>query len=311
MEKKKYLLFRTVPTMQCNFRCDYCFVDNNRKEQKETMFDLHPVEEWIEAMKLYKDYDVEFYMWGGEPFFLEDTYKLVKEWTSMDHIVNGCRIDTNVFYAEKIAKLCPSSKVKLNCSYHMKYHTLDEEFRKIKLLKELDMVGMVNFVASEYNLNQLKSEYHMSIQDLIEKFGEMGVFVNVAGDFAIANNIQNPRYQEYREFILQFVCEEDWKYLRGEKKAGCQCKAGMEMFTLRHSGKIASCASQKNYGNFFEGTLQPELECTECSIACPSIIQYGFRMDNNFSEKNHLMNYVNRNMQYRQSNRNDFIDFVF
>ena len=141
------------------------------------MFDVYSVDQWIEAMRNYSQYNIELYFWGGEPFCIPDTYKLLNEWTKMDHIIPGIRIDTNVFFAEKIATQCPSNKIKLNCSYHMQYHTLEEEFRKVKLLKDLDMVAMVNFVASKYNLMHLKSEYGMTVKDLIEKFAEIDVSI--------------------------------------------------------------------------------------------------------------------------------------
>ena len=69
----------------------------------------------------------------------------------------------------------------------MQYHSLEEIYRKIKLLKSYDMVGMLNFVASEYNLTKLRNEYGMTVKDLIEKFAEIDVFVNIAGDFKYAN----------------------------------------------------------------------------------------------------------------------------
>ena len=298
--KEKYL-FRFVPTMRCNFNCNYCFLGDNGKRRAGTMFDDHKVEEWIEAMKQYSDKEIEIYMWGGEPFLLDDTYTLLREWLKMDHITGGCRIDTNLFYAEKIAQKCPSSKLKLNCSYHMQYLTLEEEFEKIKLLKSLDMIGMMNFVASEYNMTHLKNEYHMTVHDLIEKFAEIGVFVNVAGDFAIANDEKNPRRKEYMDFILQFISPEEWVALRGEE-GPCKCNAGTCYFTVFRDGTFRSCINDdKVYGNFFDGTLTPDAEGAICSKNCPSIVSYPFRADNQFTPWTSLVEYVKRNEQYRKS----------
>jgi len=112
--KKETMLFRFVPTMRCNFRCEYCFIENPVKQNGNTMFDVYSVDQWIEAMRNYSQYNIELYFWGGEPFCIPDTYKLLNEWTKMDHIIPGIRIDTNVFFAEKIATQCPSNKIKLN-----------------------------------------------------------------------------------------------------------------------------------------------------------------------------------------------------
>jgi hypothetical protein len=266
------------------------------------MFDQHPLEDWIEGMDQYNNFDIELYFWGGEPFCIDGTYELLREWTKKDFIIPGIRIDTNLFYADKIAELCPSNKIKLNCSFHMQYHSLEEEFRKVKLLKELDMVGMVNFVASAYNINHLKNDYGMSVWDLIDKFEEIGVFVNVAGDFAYTNNKGYKRYDEYKAFILQFISEEEWRWLRGvegERK----CTAGQKMFTVNHNGNFTSCIDDKVRGNFFEGNLIIDEDLKTCCKGCQSLVSYPFRCDNEFSSVNSLLAYVERNKKYRKERK--------
>lgn len=305
---EKYLL-RFVPTMKCNFNCDYCFLGKSVDRAAETMFDHHSVNEWIEAMKLYSDKEIEIYMWGGEPFLLDDTYTLLKAWLAMDHITEGCRIDTNVYFADKIAERCPSNKLKLNCSYHMQHHTLEDEFKKVKKLKKLDMVGMVNFVASESNLRQLREEYHMSIHDLIDKFAELGVFMNVAGDFALANNEKYERRDEYMDFILQFISPREWELLRGKSKK-CKCDAGKHFFTVNNDGRLTSCIDDAVYGDFFKGEITPAKRVKKCKKGCQSLISYPWRQDNECNPWNSLLEYVKRNEEYRK-NVQTKIDFIF
>lgn len=306
--KKKYL-FRFVPTMMCNFNCPYCFEGDVSKRPKATMFDVHKPEEWIEAMHKFSDNEIEIYMWGGEPFLLEGTYVVLKEWLSMEHVLTGCRIDTNLYFADKIAEKCPNNKLKLNCSYHMQYHTLDQQYEKIKKLKDLDMVGMMNFVASEYNLKKLRKDYGMSVHDLIEKFAEIGVFVNIAGDFAYANNEKYGRYDEYMKFITQFISPEEWKFLRGESRER-KCEAGKHFFTVNYDGNITSCIDDKSYGNFFDGTIKPAIFSKKCNKSCPSLISYPWRVDNNFIPWSSLTEYVKRCENYRKTVKSR-IDFEF
>ena len=45
---KENVLFRFVPTMRCNFRCEYCCVENQIKSNGPTMFDDRSVDEWVE-----------------------------------------------------------------------------------------------------------------------------------------------------------------------------------------------------------------------------------------------------------------------
>lgn len=305
---EKYLL-RFVPTMKCNFNCDYCFLGKSSERSSETMFDYHSVAEWIEAMKQYSDKKIEIYMWGGEPFLLDDTYTLLKAWLAMDHITGGCRIDTNLYFADKIAERCPSNKLKLNCSYHMQHHTLDEEFAKVKKLKSLDMVGMVNFVASESNLRKLHDEYHMSVHDLIEKFAEIGVFMNVAGDFALANDKKYVRRDEYMSFILQFISPQEWELLRGDNKK-CKCDAGKYFFTVNNDGRLTSCIDNAVYGDFFKGEIKPAKHAKKCKKECQSLISYPWRQNNECIPWNSLLEYVKRNEEYRKSVK-EKTDFVF
>lgn len=295
--------------MKCNFNCSYCFVGESSKRPKETMFDSHTPEEWIDAMRKFSDKEIEIYMWGGEPFLLNGTYTILKEWLSMDNILPGCRIDTNLYFADKIAERCPNSKLKLNCSYHMQYHTLEQQYEKIKKLKDLDMVGMMNFVASEYNITKLHHDYGMSIHDLIEKFEKIDVFVNVAGDFAYTNNTNYERYDEYMKFILQFISPKEWNWLRGNNKK-CLCNAGKHFFTVNYDGSFTCCLDNNNYGNFFDGTIKPKKMPGICNKLCQSIISYPWRMDNSFIPWSSLIEYVNRCKEYRKT-VTDKIDFEF
>ena len=306
--KNKYLL-RFVPTMKCNFNCPYCFEGESSKRPAATMFDRHTPTEWIEAMRQFSDSEIEIYMWGGEPFLLDGTYTVLKEWLAMDHILPGCRIDTNTFFAERIAERCPSSKLKLNCSFHMQYHTLEQQFSKIKQLKDLDMVGMMNFVASEYNMTKLRQDYNMSVFDLIDKFKEIDVFVNIAGDFAYTNNVRYEKHDQYMRFILQFISPDEWKMLRGAPTK-CKCLAGKHFFTVNHDGNITSCIDSDSYGNFFEGILKPAKKEKTCKKPCPSLVSYPWREDNDCIPWNSLIEYVKRCEKHRET-MTERIDFEF
>jgi glycosyltransferase involved in cell wall biosynthesis len=297
-ESKHYLLLRAVPTMRCNFRCSYCFVSNDEKSAGTTMFDQHPPEDWVRAMKQYDRYEVEFYFWGGEPFLPDGTYDLVKGWTSYDHVLPGSRIDTNMAFASRIVARCPTDKLKLNCSWHPQYHSLDEMLRKVRPLQERGMVGMVNFVASLRNLERLRDEYHLSIDDLIRRFDDLGVFLNVAADFALVKGRPAPECADYKRMILQYQCPEDWQQLRGEKSP-CRCEANRHYFTVEANGDLVTCRDRRVCGNFFDGTLEFP-ECTVCTASCPSLVSYGFRTDNPFPFRRHLEEYVRRNRAYRE-----------
>ena len=117
----RFLQFRFVPTMRCNLRCEYCFLAHSTGNEP-TMFDKHPPAEWVEAFRAYSGDEVEFYCWGGEPFSCAGTYEFIRGIAAYDFVTYG-RVDTNMTFARRILELCPSDKVRLNCSWHT--HALD------------------------------------------------------------------------------------------------------------------------------------------------------------------------------------------
>jgi len=207
-------------------------------------------------------------------------------------------------FADKIAERCPTSKVKLNCSWHPQYDSLAEITRKVRLLAGLDMVGMLNFVASPTNLETLDHRYGMTIDDLVAHFDGIGVFVNIAADFAIVNGTDPSSYTDYKRLLLGYTCEEDWRQLRCEKTAS-RCDANAHFFTVHHNGDLTPCLSSTVCGNFFEGALRFP-EGTVCANDCPSIVAYPFRRDNPFPFRQHLLEYVRRNREHRATRCSPF-----
>ena len=108
--------FRFVPTMRCNLKCTYCFLKPSSGNEP-TMFDKIPPHVWVEAMRNFSNYEVEFYMWGGEPFCVDGTFDLVKGFVEYDFI-KWARIDSNLTYTKKVLQRCLSEKIKILCSWH-------------------------------------------------------------------------------------------------------------------------------------------------------------------------------------------------
>src|SRR5574343_896905 len=309
--EKDFILFRFVPTMKCNYTCSYCFLSRQEKEVKEQMFDHHTPEEWIKGMENWMNHQVEFYMWGGEPFIMPDVYKVLSGWLSLPFVQKGNRIDTNTSFAEKILQQIPNNlleKLSLNCSCPTESEELPSFMSKIKQLKQQAAVGMVNFVASKLNLETLTQKYHTSVPQLVKQFEDIGIFLNVAADFHMVDNLTGIEYDAYKDFILNFQCPEDWKQLRCEKEP-CKCFADIHYFTVDNKGDIYTCHNEK-VGNFFTGYLVKSDKPKMCNNSCPSLVSYCFREDNNFSFKAHLPEYVKRNQVYRKQKRDPKISII-
>ncbi|MHC4782466.1 MAG: glycosyltransferase, partial [Planctomycetota bacterium] len=243
----------------------------------------------------------DIYMWGGEPFCIAPTYELVKGLDELD-FVKWMRIDTNLSYARKILNRCPSSKVRLNCSWHTERFDYSTVKKRITQLHKRNMVGMLNFVASDVNLAYLKS-HNLDLDTIIRDFWDMGIYMNVAADFNKGND------REYFDFITQYMTVEDWKHIHGEYPSGqVRCDAGDHFFTIEHNGSLTSCGRVKQtlhgkkeleiVGNLFSGDLvKRQGFCPHNS--CLSLVSYCHRMDNTFSCQQHLDDYVRRNIAHR------------
>jgi hypothetical protein len=267
-------------------------LSNKEKTTSATMFDNIGVEQWIDGMSNFSTYDVEFYMWGGEPFCIDETFSLVKGFCAFEH-VKWARIDHNMTKVDKIIKLCPSPKVKINCSWHTERFSFEEILQKTMMLKKHDMVGMVNFVASDSNLKYLK-ENSLNIDDLIKRFMDEGIFMNVAADFSKGNN------SDYRKFITRYMTFDDWEHIHNLRPSfNACCTAGESLFTVEHNGNLSVCADDSIIGNYFSGELQRKrLNCQKKD--CPSIISYCHRLDNDFSPVKHLEHFAIRTAMHRR-----------
>lgn len=300
---RDFLQFRFVPTMRCNLKCSYCFLKHSTGDEP-TMFDKMPPSEWIRAMKNFSDYDVEFYMWGGEPFCIDGTFNLVKGFIEYD-FVRWARIDSNMTYTKKIVQRCPSSKIKILCSWHTESLDFEQYWKLINQIKEKNMVGMANFVASDTNM-QFLQENNLILDALIKKFIDSGIFFNVAADFKRGDD------PEYKKFIVQYMTEEDWDHIHGNYPSkNAPCDASSTFFSVHHDGSITSCGVGRkslfnkktipvNVGDFFDGKLKRRKK-TSCPIGyCKSIVAYPHRLDNDFQPFRHLESYIKRNIEHRK-----------
>jgi MoaA/NifB/PqqE/SkfB family radical SAM enzyme len=300
---KDFIQFRFVPTMRCNLKCSYCFLPHSTGKEP-TMFDEVTATEWIESMRYFSDKVVEFYMWGGEPFILDDTYKVVKSFADYD-FVKWARIDSNLTFTKKIIKECPSEKIKILCSWHTEIFNFEQLWERAMLLNSHNMVGMINFVASDTNMHFLKNN-NLHLETIIKKFADYDIFFNIAADFSRGND------PDYKSFITKFMTNEDWDHIHGQYQSkGIECDAGSTFMDVGHNGDITSCGVIKNIfirsidkkakilGNFIKGRIKRyKTRCPRSS--CLSIISYCHRLDNDFNPERHLDDYIQRNMEHRR-----------
>jgi len=242
-------------------------------------------------------------MWGGEPFVLDETYDLVRGFAEYD-FVQWARIDSNLTYTKKIIHRCPSEKVKILCSWHTEKFDFGQLWERVMLLKKRNMVGMVNFVASDTNMRFIEQN-NLQIEYIIKRFAKEDIFFNVAADFSRGND------PVYKEYITKYMTVEDWNHIHGKYPSkGAKCDAGLRFMNVGYDGAITSCGiirrnlfnkgekEPRILGNFFSGKIKRnESACPQAS--CRSIISYAHRTDNMFTSEKHLEDYVRRNTAHR------------
>jgi hypothetical protein len=298
----EFIQFRFVPTMRCNLRCSYCFLEHSNGCEP-TMFDRFTPSQWATAMKNFSAYEVEFYIWGGEPFCIDGTYELVRELAHHD-FVTWARIDTNTTFANKILNRCPSEKVLLNCSWHPHSLGFDRLWELVLRLRQRGMVGMVNLVASDQNLAYLR-KHGLQLGDLVKRFQDHELFLNVAADFGKGDD------PAHRRLVENYTCPEDWLHIHDKYPChGVTCGAAQSYFSVDgQTGDLSSCGYRRpgllrwsaasTVGNFFTGELQRRGHRPCPQRSCPSIVSYAHRSVNAMRPRRHLEDYVRRNRQYR------------
>jgi hypothetical protein len=267
------------------------------------MYDEIPPERWVEAMAQFANDEVEFYMWGGEPFCVDGTFDVVKGFAEYD-FVQYARIDTNISAAKKIVTRCPSEKIKINASWHTEYFGYEQMWKNVMLPREQNMIAMVNFVASDANVAFIEKE-GIDLDDLIARFEDHGMYLNVAADFHKGSD------PEYRDFMLKYMPDPDWEHIHHEHPPhGVACNAAEHFFWVGLDGELTTCGAVKTtgwwrketgpevVGNFLEGVVKPQVR-TCPQTQCPSIIGYHQRKDNDMSNRRHLEDYVARGRKHR------------
>ena len=135
---------------------------------------------------------------------------------------------------------------------------------------------------------------------VIFHFADINVFVNIAADFAFANNPNYEKHDEYKKFIFQFIPPEEWNLLRGDTSPR-KCDASKHFFTVNYDGAFTTCGDNKKHGNFFEGIINPSRTSNKCSQCCQSLISYPWKLNNTLTPWNSLLEYVKRCENYRKT----------
>ncbi len=299
-----FLLIRFVATRYCNFRCPYCYLTDDQRNKKKTVFSHHSPDEWIDAIDVFKDRHLELYFTGGEPLLLDDFIYLLKA-TLDKEFVHSARIDSNLSRLDKFLTKINNPKVKFLASFHPTQVSFDKFIDKIKELKEKDMLALVNLVISKENMELLGRPPH----ELADFLADKDIFLNIAKDFE--RGLKYGYDEKYKEYIdkLQYPVDNIYMNMQNLHR-GAFCGGGKHYISISRHGNIYSCDG-KEHGNIFSRPDLPESLITCDMPYCPSIVSYSFSTSNDFSPVEHLHDYVKRNKAYRNNLDRSYLDSLW
>lgn len=299
-----FLLIRFVATRYCNFRCPYCYLTDDQRNKKKTVFSHHSPDEWTGALDVFKDRHLELYFTGGEPLLFDDFIYFLKKILDKE-FVHSVRIDSNLSRLEKFLKEINNPKVKFLASLHPTQVSFDKFIDKTGLLKENDMLALINLVVSRENMKILNKTPH----ELARYFEDRGIFLNIAKDFE--RGLKYGYDEKYKEYIdkLQYPIDNIYMNMQNLHR-GAFCGGGKHYVSVSRHGNIYSC-DNKEHGNIFNHPELPQ-ELVTCNMPyCPSIVSYSFSASNDFSPVEHLKSYVSRNKRYRDNLNKSYLDSLW
>ena len=247
----------------CNFRCSYCFFDEDWAEYgKRNVY--KSVDEWDEHWKRIYDLYGRCYITinGGEPFAYPNFIELIERISQRHWHIN---ITTNTsLNLDKFVDRIDPVKVSISLSFHPQYHNVDEFLEKLRTLRERKAnIGAINYVAWPPFLKDTP--------EVIKKFEDAGEGLKV---IPFVGNYEGVDYPEgyAPEQKLQMGLRDDW--MDHKRHKGMVCRAGSSSALLLPDGKVSRCGQVGDryiVGDFFDKKfklLDSPLPCDEEFCPC-------------------------------------------
>ena len=258
-----------IITSKCNFKCAYCFHDQNNNSL-EPPIELEIIEEAF--TKLGQDWII--YISGGEPFLKKDFIRICKSITKHHYIAINSNLSTDNIY--KFAdELSPKKVLFISCGMHIEEREkrdpdLKRFIKRILYLQNKNFNVRVAYVAHPTLILRIRNDFNW--------LGDRGVkHVRMKSFRGRYNNKYYPMaYNEQERSILNEL-ETDFpenEILNNNfYYKGLQCAAGSKEFMMDEIGNLKRCSAlNRNYGNLFKGnftidhTYRP---CPRKTCGCP------------------------------------------
>lgn len=256
----KHFLECYVPLSNCNFKCDYCYVRQRKKDNSFSQIRLNFSDETILKAFEPKRWKGQLFISlcaAGETLLSLDLFRIVNLLLSLGHIVS---ITSNGTISKEITKYCEMPKqyrerLHFNLSFHyvelIKHHLLDTFTENFKNLQKNNISATIKF-----NYADCYYPYIDKIKEYcIKNFGGIPAVAPVRDE----SEPYSIHYLTKRENYLnegKAFGSNEWEFMTKILKTKIKkfCYAGVWSHTLNiYTGSLSSCySSHKNYYNIYK-----------------------------------------------------------
>lgn len=253
----------------CNYRCAYCWWDSSWTALAESTGALPPAARWIEAWGRFQRNHgpARIYVLGGEPFLYPSFAALVKA-LAMDqgHFVG---ITSNFSMPKKVLEkfIEPLSyeKVRLSCSFHPQFATIESVLEKMAFLSERGFPPDVTVVS-----------WPPALPDLIgyrERFREKGILMHARifrGNYNGKSYPESFTPQERRQLrgLLGNGVRADYE-VDMRSPLGEPCYAGAVYANIKPNGNIYRCGRSERTDQPMGNLFADDFRLFDGAVACP------------------------------------------
>lgn len=255
---------------KCNYRCPYCWFNDNWIELEKTtqylcITDL--MRSWKNIHRRYGSVIIDIL--GGEPFLYPNFIELIKELCNFHTINITTNLSCNV---DKFVRNIDASKVGIRATFHPLFAEFDSFIKKTLLLKENNFGDKVTYLAYPPQIKLIN--YYR------EKFNKAGLYLTVMTFWGKYNGIDYPTgYTDEEKRLIEPYLDDrnNEKFQITPKKIrGMLCRAGQTYAVILSDGTTIRCGGAKfsdsdyTIGNFFKEDFQLSDKPFLCSSEyCP------------------------------------------
>ncbi|NQT75671.1 MAG: radical SAM protein [Candidatus Omnitrophica bacterium] len=252
----------------CNYRCPYCWFDENwhHLAKFNTTFGVREIVRcWNRVYRKYGSTHIDIL--GGELFLYPNFVDIVKELSRRHSISVSTNLTTDV---KRFIKEVSSANVKITASFHPIFADTELFIKKVSLFKDSKF---------DINISYLAYPPHLKLIGYYKKiFDRAGLSIGLSTFWGKYNGMDYPQSytKEEKELIRPYLGSRSGRPFQVEPKKikkGSLCRAGQIYAVIQTDGRVQRCGMDSfegHLGNIFDKGFNLLEEPGPCnSESCP------------------------------------------